>query len=320
MSVKYAAQGSVVSATSPWRKVTISSVSNTTPIALAFNFAHDFNQTDSVLVEGTGISAIDGAQFQVNVVDSTHVQLLGTTASGTSSSGYAIDMQLQPAGVFPSGGELGDPNVLGAALEWAGNPAPFLYQRCGQYSFFQGYYAFGGNALNTGLFFNAGWYTFSSLSSHAWTLISYYTLAQIGINNVPPYVKGTDAFEFETSLSLCLNSVNNTDQVALAFGLFFVQGGSIVAPASSPFCTTIAQVSTTGLAAPGGSYLIYEPVMLRGFVPNVTLHGGGGLTLPDNNFGIGLAYLGDGNSSLAGGSSLKAVGPWTLSGAQYRAN
>ena len=324
MATKYAAQGSVVSATYPWTKVKISAVANTTPIELTTLTAHHCNQTDTIDVEGTGISAIDGQEFQVNVVDSTHIQLLGTSASGTSSTGYVLNYQLQPAGSFPSGGDLGDPNVVGAALEWAGNPGPFLYKRCGQYSFFQGYYAITSPGNVSGNYFmNLTWGS-ALTPAHSWTMLSYQTLQAMG-GGVAPYVKGSDALSFESTFTIMytVDNSNITDAMHIAFGLFLVQGGSLVVPSGgSPFAMTFVSFDSTRFANTGGGANDYfYPIVLRGFIPNLTTYGaGGGLSLPASNLGIGVGYYLDNASGASGSSTLQAVGNWTVSGAQYRAN
>jgi hypothetical protein len=147
MPSTFAGQGSLITPTSgAGRRVAITGVANTSPIQITAS-GHGFYQTDTVVIEGTGISALDGNMFQVNIITSSVFSLLGTTAAGTSSAGYAIDYELLPAVVLPTGSDLVDPNTASAAWQGCINPTPFLYQRTGKWRLHQEYTILAGDTI-----------------------------------------------------------------------------------------------------------------------------------------------------------------------------
>lgn len=307
MPTIFTGQGSVVFATSgAGRRVAISSVVNGTPVVVNAT-AHGFLYTDTVLIEGTGLTALDGKYFQLSSVSTNQFTLLGTTASGSSSSGYAIDYQLQPAIQVPAGGELADPNVNGAAIEGIANYVPFLYARTGKYRLYNEYVLTAGTGLPP---FTSAWSTNSGFTSTSLVVLSgaSATLASMSSQpSIPPVVAAGDVLEYSFTFTVGMVCGSGASQFAnVDIGLAQIIGGS----------PTLLAMPATVLVAYNSSSISPLPFY------TVTLSGAirESLVSPVSTMAFGIGALVDNFNGGATSCAINLYGPWTGYVNQYRAN
>ena len=134
MSIVFNGQGSLVTPTvGPSARGAIVSSTNAAPIVVT-QTAHGYNTGDTVEVESHLVNTAANGLWQIVKVDANRYSLDGSTGVGAgTATGYVTDYELQPAIVVPTGGELVDPGVIGAAIEGVDNLGPYLYRACGKY-------------------------------------------------------------------------------------------------------------------------------------------------------------------------------------------
>jgi hypothetical protein len=98
-----------------------------------------------VELEGTGLSAFEPGVGQstwiVTVLDTLNFQLNGSTAPGTTTTaGYCIDYEVQPAFQIPVPGELATMRDMAPVLQGMANAIPYGYRNAGKYRLYN-YYA-----------------------------------------------------------------------------------------------------------------------------------------------------------------------------------
>ena len=308
MSTTFAAQGSVVTPTSgASRRVAITGVSNVTPISVTAP-SHGFLATDTVEISATGISALDGNLFQVQLVDANHFLLLGTTASGTSSTGYAVDYELQPAIVLPSGGELADPNVIGAALEGVANPAPFLY-RCSGQSRLANLFLWRNGNYSTTPYWSNPWSSNTSFTSTSFTPLASSTMTLQSISPTPSIdsqILPTDILVVSTTFT-----IRTTNGTSVGTGTYFDVGIQFFQQViGSPFIPTFVEIVT-------------EPNVRGDSIYPVTLNcafAGSHFASPYNTVELALVARVDDIAGSPGTFDLYTIGPWSGTILHYRSN
>lgn len=261
MPTIFTGQGSVVSATSgAGRRVAITAVANTTPIQISAA-GHGFLQTDTVLVEGTGIAAIDGKYFQANIINSGTFSLLGTSASGTSTTGYAIDYQLQPAIQVPAGGDLVDPGAIGAALEGCFNPVPFLYAHTGKWRLHNQYSLVGGAPLSLPHYTNPWSSNSLSSASTTWALASsaQWSLQSLSdTTGLPSYAGPNEFWEWNVSMSALIVPSQNNILCSVDIGAAVGVGTGVPSMIGGPFQTVFSPINSSIAEAAVGISLNYS--------------------------------------------------------------
>lgn len=80
--VRFYRDGGVVTETS----LTITSTTNATPVVVTTSDSHGFVDGDDILLDGTGIPALDDQVWRVNALTATTFELDGSTAPGSTSS------------------------------------------------------------------------------------------------------------------------------------------------------------------------------------------------------------------------------------------
>jgi hypothetical protein len=101
----------------------ISAIANTTPVQVTTSAPHLFSTADIVVLVATGI--IDGG-WTITVTGANTFTLNGSSASGTSSTGTAIDTSLTPNFQCPSNAELATVDSILAAVKTLADRSQFL--------------------------------------------------------------------------------------------------------------------------------------------------------------------------------------------------
>ena len=302
--------GTLVSATKgAGVRVAIASIANTSPIAVTTLGVHGFNTEDSVEIEGT--SGVADGQYQITKVDGTHFLLNGTTANGTSGSGYIVDYELQPAYQMPANGTLADVNDVITLGEGLSNPIPYLYRRTGKWRLYNQYYI--NNAWFSSPFVSNPWSTNNNFTSVTVTPMASSTTtfeSSSDTTSIPPVFAVGDLLEISTSFTISTTTHTGTQYAAIEVGFGLVQGGSLLSTIGIP--SVLVQANYLN----GGSFL--TPCHVSGFFGPLVAGSGGG-TFPAANLSYCLFARLD-YISAANQIDLLAIGQWSGTVKQWRPN
>lgn len=291
MSTVFNGNGSLVSATSgSSRRVTISSIANTTPIQVTAT-AHGFNTGDTVYQEGCAPTAANG-DFQIAVINANTYSLNGTTASGSGSAttAIAIDYELQPAYTLPANGDLADVGTIGPIVEGLSNLGPYLYKRAGSYRLH--YIIEGSFTTSIGSTWSAS--TVTTTTPGSYTMASASAL--FGFSGAPPAPVSRTGDLLEIIFSTTAGLPSSSQSVVIAPMINWNGGAGNVQTGSA-----VVLANASGSA-------INVPITLSALVPN--------FSHDQNTFDFSLgAWL-----ITAGSVSVNLLSPYQITLKQWRPN
>ena len=120
----------------PATAVAIASSTDTTPIHVLVASPQTWAQDgDTIRVEGHKTNVNANGLWQVAVVNSTELVLIGSTATGAGAGGATgalYDYNVTPTGVVPSNADLATGPSVATAVAMPFNAVPWLYERTGQ--------------------------------------------------------------------------------------------------------------------------------------------------------------------------------------------
>jgi len=197
-------------------------------IRITTSAAHYFSTYDTVVVASVGgVPAADGT-WTITVIDATHFDLIGSTFSGTyTSGGTAEDISLTPPAQLPSDGEAGTVESIEASIQNLFDRSQFIEAQIatrtgvGTYRLVQELQTGAGASSFTTSYFSAGsWAGQTSFNNANAQLLS--NLLSANINDIVELV-------FASSLAVQATSGGPTDTQANLVLMAQDGGGSLAA-------------------------------------------------------------------------------------------